>query len=265
MSRIQASWQSLAAQQRRALTLYLTIGFPERESALTLVPQLVAAGADMIELGVPFSDPLADGATVQRATERALSNKVNVAYCLETVRQLRADGVAVPLVLMGYLNPMLQYGVERFCAEAGAAGVDGLIVPDLPPEEASDLHAACQRHGLDLIPFLAPTSTPERVAQVAEQATGFIYCVSLTGVTGARSNLPSDLPAFLSRVRARTATPLVVGFGIARPEHAQQVAQIADGIAVGSALLNVVEQDGDVAGFVHSLRAAMDAVPEATI
>lgn len=264
MSRIQATWETLAAQQRRALILYLTIGFPERESALEIVPQLVAAGADMIELGVPFSDPLADGATVQRATERALKNKVNVAYCLETVRLLRARGVQVPILLMGYLNPMLQYGIERFSAEAETAGVDGLIVPDLPPEESAELHSACRQHALDLIQFLSPTSTPERVAQVAEQASGFIYCVALTGVTGARSDLPPELPNFLARVRERTRTPLAVGFGISRPEHAQQVAQIADGVVVGSALLNLVEQGGDLATFVRSLREAIDAVPQTT-
>jgi tryptophan synthase alpha chain len=261
MSRIQSTWQTLAAQQRRALILYLTIGFPERESALRIVPELLAAGADMIELGVPFSDPLADGATVQRATEQALRNRVNVAYCLQTVRELRAAGVQAPLLLMGYLNPMLQYGVERFCDEAETAGVDGLIVPDLPAEEAGELHAACQQHAIDLIQFLSPTSTPERVAHVAELSSGFIYCVSLTGVTGVRSELPRELPDFLARVRSQTQTPLAVGFGISRPEHAQQVAQIADGVVVGSALLNVVEQAGDVAGFVRSLREAIDAVP----
>lgn len=264
MSRIQATWETLAANQRRALILYLTVGFPARESALEIVPQLVAAGADMIELGVPFSDPLADGATVQRATERALKNRVNVAYCLETVRQLRAGGVQVPLLLMGYLNPMLQYGLERFAAEAESSGVDGLIFPDLPPEEAHDLHAACQHHALDLIQFLSPTSTPERVAQVAELASGFIYCVSLTGVTGARTELSRELPSFLGRVRAQTSTPLAVGFGISRPEHAHHVAQHADGVVVGSALLTVVEQAGDVTGFVRGLREAIDAVPLTT-
>ncbi|HEX6291625.1 MAG TPA: tryptophan synthase subunit alpha [Herpetosiphonaceae bacterium] len=258
MSRIRSSWEALAAARRRALILYLTVGFPERESALNLVPRLIAAGADMVELGVPFSDPLADGATVQRATERALKNRVNVAYCLETVRLLRERGVQVPLLLMGYLNPLLQYGLERFCVEAQAAGVDGLIIPDLPPEESAELHAACRAHDLDLILFLAPTSTQERIAHVAEQASGFIYCVSLTGITGARAELPAELPAFLARVRAQTQTPLAVGFGISRPEHARQVAQVADGVVVGSALLNVVEQAQDVEAFVRGLRAGVD-------
>lgn len=258
MSRIHATWERLAAANRRALILYLTVGFPERESALKLVPQLIDAGADMIELGVPFSDPLADGATIQRATEQALRNRVNAAYCLETVRTLRESGVEAPLLLMGYLNPMLQYGLERFCADAETVGVDGLIIPDLPPEESTELHAACRAHAIDLIQFLAPTSTEGRITQVAQLASGFVYCVSLTGVTGARTELPPELAAFLARVRTHTQTPLAVGFGISQPHHARQVAQIADGVVVGSALLNVVEQAGDVVGFVRSLRAAID-------
>jgi tryptophan synthase alpha chain len=264
MSRIHSTWEQLAATGRRALILYLTIGFPERESALELVPRLIAAGADMVELGVPFSDPLADGATVQRATERALKNGVNVPYCLATVRQLREQGVVVPLLFMGYLNPLLQYGLERFCADAQRAGLDGLIIPDLPAEESADLYAACCAHDLDLIQLLAPTSTDSRIAHVTAHASGFIYCVSLTGITGARTALPAELPAFLSRVRTQTQTPLAVGFGISQPEHARQVAQLADGVVVGSALLNAVEQAGDIEAFVRGLREAIDRdVPSA--
>lgn len=258
MSRIQAAWKQLAAEQRRALIVYLTVGFPQRESALEIVPQLIAAGADMVELGVPFSDPLAEGVTIQGATQQALKNSVTLKYCLETVRLLREHGVIVPLLLMGYLNPLLRYGIERFCADAQAAGVDGLILPDLPPEESVDLAAACRAHDLDLIMFLAPTSTESRIAHVAEHATGFIYCVSLKGVTGARAEVSPELPGFMARVRSRTHTPLAVGFGISRPEHAQQVAQIADGVIVGSKLIEVVGQGGDVAAFVRSLRDAID-------
>lgn len=258
MSRIKSTWDQLTAANRRALILYLTIGFPERESALELVPQLIEAGADIIELGVPFSDPIAEGVTVQRATQQALRNRVNTSYCLETVRTLRERGVEVPLLFMGYLNPVLQYGVERFCADAAAAGADGMILPDLPPEEAGELQAACRAHGLDLIMLLAPTSTEARIAHVVQHASGFIYCVSVTGVTGARAELPLELPNFLQRVRPRTHTPLAVGFGISRPEHAYKVAQIANGIIVGSALLNVIEQGGDVQAFVRGLREAID-------
>lgn len=263
MSRIAASWQRLRSAQRRALVLYLPVGFPERESALEVVPQLVAAGADMIELGVPFSDPLAEGVTIQAATQRALANGVTVRYCLDTVRQLRQRGVDVPLLLMGYLNPVMRYGVERFCADAANAGVDGLIFPDLPPEEGGALLAASQSNDLDLIQFLAPTSTPSRIAHVTEHASGFIYCVAVKGVTGARDELSPDLPGFLERVRERTKTPLAVGFGISRPEHAARVAQIADGVIVGSALLNVMQSGGDVIDFVRGMREAIDDVATA--
>jgi tryptophan synthase alpha chain len=243
--------------------MYLTVGFPRRDSAIELVPAIIEAGADMIELGVPFSDPLADGATVQRATQIALANGVSVRYCLHTVRELRDGGVAVPIVLMGHYNPLLQYGLAQFCAEAAAVGVDGLIIPDLPPEEATDLHAACRAHGLDLIFMLAPTSTAERIAHAAAQASGFIYCVSITGTTGARAELPAELPQLLRRVRGATPLPVAVGFGIAEPRHARQVATVADGVIVGSALLTVVEQAAEhgadaVRAFVAGLRAGVD-------
>lgn len=263
MTRIATTWERLRAAGRRALILYLTVGFPERDSALELVPRLLAAGADMIELGVPFSDPLAEGPTIQAATQRALANGITVRACIETVATLRAQGIGAPLLLMGYLNPMLRYGVERFCQDAQAAGVDGLIFPDLPPEESGELQAACERHGLDLIQFVAPTSTPERIAHVTAHAGGFIYCVSVTGVTGARAALPPDLPDFLARVRRRTHTPLAVGFGISRPEHARNVAAIADGVIVGSALIDRIARGDDVESFVRELRTAIDEVTTA--
>ncbi len=263
MSRIGPRFEQLAQEGRRALVMYLTIGYPQRDAALDLVPAIVEAGADMIELGVPFTDPLADGATVQHATEIALRNGVNVKFCLETVRTLRAQGIGVPMLFMGYYNPMLQYGLERFCADAHEAGVDGLIVPDLPPEESHELQAACIAHDIDLIFFLAPTSTDERMREVAERATGFIYCVSLTGITGSRTEIAAQLPEFLARVRAATSTPLAVGFGISEPRHAQKVAEIADGVVVGSALLNVVEHAAEqgtdeVRAFVASMREGTD-------
>jgi tryptophan synthase alpha chain len=260
MSRITTTWQQLRAQGRRGLVLYLTVGYPERESALQIVPQLVAAGADMIELGVPFSDPLAEGLTIQGAAQRALQNGVTLRYCLETVRTLRERGVQVPLLLMGYLNPLLRYGIERFCSDAAAAGVDGLILPDLPPEESGELDAACRANGLDLIMFVAPTSTEQRIAHVADHASGFIYCVALKGVTGARDQVSADLPALIERVRARTETPLAVGFGISRADQARQVAQIADGVIIGSKLIDIIGQGGDVEAFVREMRAAIDDV-----
>ena len=263
MSRIGVCFEELGQTSRRALIMYLTVGFPRRDSATELVPAIIEAGADMIELGVPFSDPLADGATVQRATQTALANGVNVTYCLQTVRELRDASVAAPVLLMGHYNPLLQYGLAQFCADAATVGVDGLIIPDLPPEESTELHAACRAQGLDLIFLLAPTSTEERIAHAAGQASGFIYCVSLMGTTGARAELPAELPQFLRRVRGATHLPLAVGFGIAEPRHAQQVAAVADGIIVGSALLTIVEQAAEhgadaVRTFVAGLRAGVD-------
>jgi tryptophan synthase alpha chain len=241
MSRIAETFARLKAEGRTALMPYLMVGFPERDSALELAPALEAAGADLFELGVPFSDPLADGATIQRASERALANGVRLSFCLETAAALRARGVAAPLVLMGYFNPFLQYGLQRLAADAAAAGVDGWIVPDLPPEEAGEFQSLCRAAGLDLIFLVAPTTPDERIAEIARMASGFIYCVSLTGVTGARRDLWEGLPAFLDRVRRHTDLPLVVGFGISTAAHVRQVGATADGAIVASALINAIE------------------------
>jgi tryptophan synthase alpha chain len=172
---------------------------------------------------------------------------MTVSRCLEMVSELRQRGVSQPLLLMGYINPLLSYGVSRFIAEAARLGADGLIIPDLPVEEAEEVEASCQEHGLALVYLLAPTSTPERIALLAQHSTGFLYLVSITGVTGARSSLPPDLQAFVGRVRAQTALPLAVGFGIATPEQALEVSQIADGVIIGSALINATGQAADPA------------------
>ena len=215
----------------------------------------------MVELGVPFSDPLADGATIQAAGQQALANGMSLALCLEQAATLRARGVTVPFVLMGYYNPMMQFGFERFVEQAVASGIDGLIVPDLPPEEAETLYAAATAHGLDVIFLLAPTSDAQRVQTVTALSGGFVYLVSLVGVTGARESLPPGLAEFVARVRAVTEKPLAVGFGIATPEQAAQVAQIADGIIVGSALVKAVgaaAQPAEAArAFTAALRAAI--------
>jgi tryptophan synthase alpha chain len=237
------------------------LGFPERDSVLELAPALEAAGADLFELGIPFSDPLADGATIQRASEKALANGVRLQDCLSTIASLRARGVQVPIVPMGYYNPFLQYGLERFTSEAAAAGADGLIIPDLPPEEAAEVQAACQAAGLDLICFVAPTTPDNRIAEIVRVASGFLYCVALTGVTGARRELWEGLPDFLQRVRHHTDLPLVVGFGISSARHVQQVSRYAEGAIVASALINTIDQlpaaqqvEG-AATFVRGLRA----------
>jgi tryptophan synthase alpha chain len=245
---------------RTAIMPFVTAGYPTPERSEEWVLAMVRGGADIIEIGVPFSDPLADGATVQRTSQAALRHGVTLADSVAMVRRLREQhGVTVPILLMGYFNPMLQYGLEELARDSAAAGVDGYIVPDLPAEESDELLEACRRHGLDLVFLLAPTSTDERIAAVAERASGFVYCVSLTGVTGERAALP-DLRAYLARVRARTDLPLAIGFGVSTPDHVRQVGEVADGAVVASALINFLDtvQDADqlVAAeqFVRGLR-----------
>jgi tryptophan synthase alpha chain len=245
MGRIADTFARLRAEGRAALMPYLMSGYPTRGALLDLVPALEAAGADLFEIGIPFSDPLADGATIQRAAERALANGQRLPDTIAEIARLRAAGVRAPLVLMGYVNPFLQYGIDRLLADAAAAGVDGLIIPDLPPEEAGEIQRASAAHGLDLIMFVAPTTPDERISEIAALASGFIYCVSLTGVTGARRSLWSGLPEFLGRVRARSSVPLVVGFGISTAGHVAEVARHAEGAIVASALISAIDQSPD--------------------
>jgi tryptophan synthase alpha chain len=252
----------LRSQGRAALMPYFTLGYPNLDDSLPILEAIANAGADLIELGIPFSDPLADGPTIQRSTHIALEGGMTVQHCLDLTRQLRARGVTQPLLLMGYYNPILAYGVSRFVADAAAAGADGFIVPDLPPEEAGEMQAACERHRLALVYLLAPTSPPERVAYLARQTRGFLYLVSLTGVTGARQDLPSDLDDFVSRVRGQASIPVAVGFGISTPAQAKAVGRVADGVIVGSALIDAVDRSPDpclsATEFVSSLRQALD-------
>ena len=222
---------------RPAFMPYSVMGYPTREAGLETIRQLVDAGADLLELGIPFSDPLADGPTIQAATQKSLENGTTLKDCLQMTRELRAEGIETPGVMMGYVNPMMAYGLEKFVADAAEAGVDGLIVPDVPPEEAGELEALCEQHGMALIQFLAPTSTADRIKLVTEKAKGFIYLVSLTGVTGGRNQVSDTLNDFVGRVRNETQTPLAVGFGISTGEQAAEVGSYADGIIVGSALV----------------------------
>ena len=242
MSRIAAAFARLRARRRTALVAFLTVGYPSVEETLRLVPALIEGGADVIELGVPFSDPLAEGPTIQRSSHHALERGVTPATCLDVVAALRAQGVEVPVVLMGYYNPLLAYGLEEFCRDAAAAGADGIIAVDLPPEESHPLRDACRQHGLDLVYLLAPTSTDARIELVAGLAAGFVYCVSVAGVTGARDELPAGLSAFVDRVRARTPLPVAVGFGISKPKHFRAVARIADAAVIGSAIIDEIDR-----------------------
>ena len=242
MSRIGTKFAEIRAQGRIGLTVFLTVGFPDVDSTLSLAPALVAGGADLVELGVPFSDPLADGATIQRASFQALQQGVTLEKCLEVCHRLRECSIDVPLVLMGYYNPILSYGLDRFGLQCASAGVDGVIVSDLPPEEARPLQEVCLANGIDLVFLLAPTSTDERIQRVCESASGFIYCVSITGVTGARPQLATGLRAFIARVRERTNLPLAVGFGISTPAHIEAIASYADAAVIGSALIDLIDK-----------------------
>jgi tryptophan synthase alpha chain len=243
VSRIGQAMARLREGGQVGLIAYLTVGYPDVDATLRLVPALAAGGADMVELGVPFSDPLADGATIQRASHHALQQGVTPALCLDVVKQLRARGLAIPLLLMGYYNSILAYGIDEFARDVAGAGADGFIGVDLPPEEAVGVRTACAGRGLDLIYLVAPTSSDERIALVAAQASGFIYCVSLTGVTGARGQLPSGLAQFLARVRRHTSLPLAVGFGISKREHVKAVAGLgAEAAVIGSAIIDVIDR-----------------------
>ncbi len=236
MSRIAAVFEP----GHTALIPYITVGYPSIEATLQAVPLLARSGCDIVELGIPFSDPLADGATIQKASFYALKNGVTPQLCLEVAREL-SQKVAVPLVFMTYFNPVFNYGLEEFCHAAASSGIDGLIIPDLSPEEGPELEAVTRRRGLDLIYLLAPTSTDERIRLVAEKSRGFIYLVAVTGVTGARDKLPAGLKAFVGRVRRAAAQPLCVGFGISTAEQAAQVARAADGVIVGSRIIQLME------------------------
>jgi len=245
---------------RKALVPYVTVGYPSVDATLKIVPLLAQSGADIIELGIPFSDPLADGVTIQHASYEALQNGVTTETCLEVARKLRST-IKTPLVFMSYFNPIYKYGVEKLCAECARAGVDGLIIPDLPPEEGEKLELFASRTELDIIYLLAPTSTPARIKQVTEHSSGFIYLVSVAGVTGTRVALPATLTNFVSDVRRVTKKPLCVGFGISTTRQANQVAQIADGVIVGSKIIQLVEGDTSfsrVADFIKQMRKAID-------
>jgi tryptophan synthase alpha chain len=244
--------------QRKALIPYVTVGYPSIEATLEVVPLLAKNGADIVELGIPFSDPLADGVTIQRSSFHALQKGVNTNICLDVAKRLR-DKVDIPLVFMTYYNPVFHYGLEQFCSACVGAGVDGLIIPDLPPQEGADLEAVTKKQGLDLIYLLAPTSTEERIRLVGQRSRGFIYLVSVTGVTGARDRLPADLEVFVTRVKEQVSQPLCVGFGISTPSQAKRVARLADGVIVGSRIIQLME-DGDmgkVGEFVKELREAL--------
>jgi tryptophan synthase alpha chain len=269
--RVADAFARARTEGRTAIMPFVTVGYPTPERSEEWVLAMVRGGADLIEIGIPFSDPLADGTTVQRTSQAALRHGVTLADAVAMVRRLRKQhGVSIPILFMGYFNPMLQYGLEKLARDSAAAGVDGYIVPDLPAEESDELLAVCRRHGLDLVFLLAPTSTDERIAAVADRASGFIYCVSLAGVTGQRTALP-DFHDYLARVRARTDLPLAIGFGVSTPEHVRQVGEVADGAVVASAMINFLDTIADASQvaaaeqFVRGLRGEAPFPPQAPV
>jgi tryptophan synthase alpha chain len=258
MSRIE---KVFARQDHTALVAYTTTGYPSIDATLRVVPILAENGCDIIELGIPFSDPLADGVTIQNASYLALQNGITPEICLELAGTLSKQ-VDTPLVFMSYYNPIYHYGIDKFCKACSVSGIDGLIIPDLPPEEGEEIETSALNNGIDLIYLLAPTSNHERIRLVTEHSRGFVYLVSVTGVTGARSFLPADLKDFISRVKKVTDKPLCVGFGISTPEQASQVGSIADGVIVGSRIIQLLEPDNSfsrIGAFVSELRQALDS------
>lgn len=263
MSRIASAFSSLRATGRRALMPFLMGGDPSLEATEEFLGRFAESGADLLEIGVPFSDPIADGPVNQRAAQRALAHGASLSDILGMVTRVRPH-LAQPIVLLSYYNPLFQLGLEAFCQRASGAGVDGVVIPDLPPEEGDPLRSVADRAGLDVIFLAAPTSTDERLARVAASSRGFVYCVSLTGVTGMRIDLAADVGTLVGRLRRQTALPICVGFGVSTPDHARQIAGVADGVIVGSAIVAIIEREGAaagpaLAGFVRSLRSGVDA------
>jgi tryptophan synthase alpha chain len=254
------------AELRRAgelgIVAYITAGDPSLAATESIVLALAEAGADVIELGVPFSDPLADGPTIQRASERALRAGTTLAGVLELVKRIRAKS-EVPLVLFSYFNPILQMGLEKFAAAAAQAGADGVLATDLTPEEAGEYRRALRAHGLDTIFLGAPTSTDARLKLIAEASSGFLYLISRTGVTGARESLPEDLPSLVRRTRAVTSLPIAVGFGISQPGHVSVLGGLADAAVVGSALVEEIERATSADRAAEAVAARVRALKEA--
>ncbi|MFT9015379.1 MAG: tryptophan synthase subunit alpha [Acetobacter sp.] len=256
MSRIAARFKALAAEGRGALIPYLEAYDPDLQTSLALLRAMPAAGADLIEVGMPFSDPSADGPVIQAAAIRGLKAGATLVGVLDMVAAFREGDSTTPVILMGYVNPVESYGYERFCTAAAAAGVDGLILVDLPPEEADVLEGPASRAGLDIIRLVAPTTTPERLGYVLSHASGFVYYVSITGITGTRSASAQDLRAAMPRLRAATDLPVAIGFGVRTPEQAAEAATIGDAAVVASALLATLAETLDDQG-----RASAQTLP----
>ena len=258
MSRIEARFAQLRREGRGALITFLEAWDPDHDTSAAMLRGMPAAGADLIEIGVPFSDPMADGPIIQAAGKRALRAGATLARTLALVRDFRAGDAATPIVLMGYLNPILSYGTERFCTDAAAAGVDGLIVVDLPAEESDMLAPLAATAGLDIIRLVAPTTDDARMPRVLEGSSGFVYYVAITGITGTRSASGDELAAALPRIRRVTKLPVAIGFGVRTPAQAAEAVRVADGAVVASALIDTMSATLDASG--HATETTVPAV-----
>ena len=265
MSRIPGKFEALRAAKKKALIPYITAGDPSPDLTVALLHALAGAGCDIIEIGVPFSDPMADGPAIQRSSERALKQGVGLGDVLGMVREFRLKDASTPVVLMGYANPIEAMGVENFVGSAAVAGVDGVIVVDYPPEECAEFAALCGKNGIDQVFLLAPTSTDERIKEVARVGRGFLYYVSLKGVTGAGHIDTSDVAAHLPKIRAATRLPIGVGFGIRDAVSAKAIAAVADAVVIGARIIEEIEAAGPeqaverVAALIRPIRAALDS------
>ncbi|PVH28556.1 tryptophan synthase subunit alpha [Pararhodobacter oceanensis] len=256
MTRIDATFARLRAEGRKAFVTYIMCGDPDLETSLEVIKGLPAAGVDIIELGMPFTDPMADGSTIQLAGQRALDAGMTMDKVLDAVREFRRENSTTPIVMMGYYNPIYSRGVDRFLAEAVEAGIDGLIVVDLPPEEDAELCIPAQKAGINFIRLATPTTDDKRLPKVLTNTSGFVYYVSITGITGAAAPQAADVAPEVARIKAQTDLPVIVGFGITTPEAAQDIAAIADGCVVGSAIVSQIAAGkpvGDVLAFVADL------------
>lgn len=256
-SRIANTFRKLQKEGKKAFIPYVMAGDPSLEMTKDIVLLFEECGADIVELGVPFSDPLADGPTIQRASERALQNGVTLRKVISYVRVLR-NHTQIPIVLMTYFNPVFKYGLEQFVKDARDAGVDGVIIPDLPPDEAGDFIKLSRKADLDTIFLLAPTSTDDRIKKVQRASSGFIYYVSITGITGSALLLDGSMDIVISKIKRYTEKPVAVGFGVSKPEEASAVSRIADGVIIGSAIVKRIrESSGDLRNYLASLREAI--------
>lgn len=258
MSAIEERFKALRSSGKKALMPYLVAGHPSVDLTYEALKAMETAGADFFEIGIPFSDPIADGPTIQRASFEALKAGINTDIVFDLAKRFSAQ-TEVPLVAMCYYNVIFSYGVEQFASGAASSGIAGVIVPDLPPEEAGEWRDAAARSSIDTIFLVAPTTTGERLKKISDASTGFVYCVSLLGVTGARDSLPSDLKFFLERVREVTDKPLAVGFGISNCKQAKMVADMADGVVIGSAVVDIL-QNGDVEGLKRFIEPIAQAL-----